>query len=493
MRITGTILALAILSISINNSAHAAVMDVASMQAKTNGWVARDNWVNRLTKSEVQRMLGFPGKVRFNKELTVSPAVDLRHLGTEVVDWRSKDGQNWVTPVLNQGNCGSCVAYATVGTLETQMNVSRLAPFLNMRYSTDALFACGGGGCESGWYPDAAASFLQTTGVPDEACMPSLMSATGEDSSCSMKCSDSASRSQKISSINTPSNVDAVKAALRRGPLVTTLDVYADFIVYGSGVYKHTTGDYLGGHAISIIGFDDARRAWIIRNSWGPDWGDHGFAYVSYDDTSGVSDSTWGFEIPSIDGYVVARNLHDHDFLAGDVTINGVSTYSNTSKLTFDYNGPNNLRGGVSCASASCGLALLTSSLPDGRYEGVMTAQHDGKASVSDKRYFYVVNHKPDMKLSFSVKDGDVTKPLSGRVVFNVDAASAPVPLAALQLVVKQGDKVVYTKGADMVIPKMTMGWRTIFVPNGNYTISLKGTVAGYETESNSYNISVKN
>ncbi len=503
MQFIVSILGFALLSIPVNNNrAFAAVVDITTLQTKLNtqkstGWVARDNWVNHLSKPEVQRMLGFPDKVRYGKELTVSAVMDPRAASTDALDWRAKDGQSWVTPVLNQGNCGSCVAYATVGTLETQMNISRSAPFLNMRYSTDMLFACGGGGCESGWYPSSAASFLQNTGVTDEACMPSAMSATGIDASCSLKCSDSSARSQKISSVSTPGNTDAVKAALKHGPLVTTLDVYADFIVYGSGIYKHTTGDYMGGHAVSIVGFDDARRAWIIRNSWGPDWGDHGFAYVSYDDTSGIGDSTWGFEVPGVDGFTVARNLHDHDFLSGSYSVQGVSTFANTTDLTFQLQGPNNTRSSQTCRGSSCALTVPTNELPDGRYEGAMQATHDGKLSVSEKRYFYVVNSKPEMKLTFSVKGADSTKPLTGRVEFNIDAISSPVPLTGLQLVAKQGDKVIYTKDADMVLPKMTMGWRTVFVPNGSYTLQLVGRVKSdklsFETLSNTLNVTVQN
>jgi C1A family cysteine protease len=491
MRVTAPFLVLFLASITA--SASNQLLSVESVQARLNqkkaDWVARDSWVNRLSKGEVQRMLGYPKKVRFGKELTVQA---VQPFGTDAMDWRNKDGVNWVTPVLNQGNCGSCVAYSTIGTLETQMNISRASPFLNMRYSTDMLFACGGGSCESGWFPSSAASFLQSSGVADEACMPATSSASGQDASCSMKCGDSAQRSQKVSSVNTPRNADAVKAALKRGPLVTTLDVYADFITYGSGVYKHTTGDYMGGHAVSLIGFDDAKRAWIIRNSWGPDWGDHGFAYVSYDDQSGVGDETWGFEIPAVDGYVVARNVHDHDFLSGDVAVDGFSSFANTTKLSFDYHGPNNVRGSVTCAGASCSMALGTRNLPDGRYEGVVSATHDGKTSASDSRYFYVVNQKPAMNLSFSPKSFDLTK-ASGRVEFNIKADSSPVPLSSLTLLVKQGEKVVYTKNADMVLPTMTMGWRTIFVPNGSYTIQLVGHVAGYDVASNVMNVTVAN
>jgi C1A family cysteine protease len=43
------------------------------------------------------------------------------------------------------------------------------------------------------------------------------------------------------------------------------------------------TESFLGGHAILIVGWDDARRAWRVRNSWGPAWGDHGYFWLDYD------------------------------------------------------------------------------------------------------------------------------------------------------------------------------------------------------------------
>ena len=72
-----------------------------------------------------------------------------------------------------------------------------------------------------------------------------------------------------------------------KGPLVTTMTVYEDFFDHKSGVYKHTTGKLAGGHAVSIVGYDDKDQAWIIRNSWGPDYGDNGYVKIAYDDDSG--------------------------------------------------------------------------------------------------------------------------------------------------------------------------------------------------------------
>ncbi|MGZ3692868.1 MAG: C1 family peptidase [Bdellovibrionota bacterium] len=490
--------------LSLATTANAAVLNASSLQTELKqakaGWQPRDNWVNQLAVDQVKKMMGYPGKVRIGKDVLFQAQPGFKLMSNDAIDWRNKDGQNWVTQVLNQGNCGSCVAYATVGTLETQMNISHQYSWLNKRFSTDALFACGGGACEQGWYPSSAASFLQSKGVPDEACAPATMSATGVDIACSSICSDSAQRSQKISDYSSPRNAEAVKALLKHGPVVTTLDVYSDFVLYGSGIYKHVSGDYLGGHAVSIIGFNDEGRYWIIRNSWGPDWGENGFGRVSYDDTSGVGDETWGFNLPATDGDVAIKNLRDHDFISGNFAFNTVSTFADTAELSLQVSGKNGLASTVSCqATASCNLALDTTKMADGRYEATVSASHGGKTSTSERRYFYVVNKQPEtFSLSFAPKSGlNLQAPIKDRVEFNITANSSSVPFTGITIVVKKNGNIVYTKGTDVTLPQMTMGWRTPTVPNGTYQISLVGTIHSnaqdYRTASNEFTVTVQN
>ena len=55
--------------------------------------------------------------------------------------------------------------------------------------------------------------------------------------------------------------------------------VYADFLNYKSGVYRHTTGSALGGHAVKMVGWgvEDGTKYWLVANSWNTHWGDNGF------------------------------------------------------------------------------------------------------------------------------------------------------------------------------------------------------------------------
>jgi C1A family cysteine protease len=55
-----------------------------------------------------------------------------------------------------------------------------------------------------------------------------------------------------------------------------------DFKYYRSGVYSFTQGKSLGGHAVLLVGYNDDGRYFIVKNSWGPDWGEGGFFRIAY-------------------------------------------------------------------------------------------------------------------------------------------------------------------------------------------------------------------
>ena len=77
--------------------------------------------------------------------------------------------------------------------------------------------------------------------------------------------------------IRTEANIQ--RAIMEDGPVEAAFTVYDDFMSYKSGVYQHTTGRRLGGHAIKIVGWgvEDGVKYWTIANSWNPNWGEDGF------------------------------------------------------------------------------------------------------------------------------------------------------------------------------------------------------------------------
>ena len=72
------------------------------------------------------------------------------------------------------------------------------------------------------------------------------------------------------------------KEIMTNGPIEVAFQVYQDFMSYTSGVYQHTSGQLLGGHAVKMLGWgeDNGTPYWIIANSWGESWGQEGFFWI---------------------------------------------------------------------------------------------------------------------------------------------------------------------------------------------------------------------
>lgn len=449
------------------------------------GWVAKDTAISQLPAEEARRMMGLARPQGHEVQFTIPSNYQMMAAGLpSKLDWRDKDGKNWVSPMLNQANCGSCVAFAAVGVLETQLRIAAGMADYNVKLSPQQLFNCGGGYCGWGWMPASAARFMQNTGVVDEACLPYTSGATGADVSCRAVCADSAKRTVKITSYTTPTrgslDVNALKAALQKGPLMTTLGVYADFMSYSSGVYKHVTGPYEGGHAISIVGYDDEQRAMIIRNSWGTDWGMQGFGYVSYDDVSGVGDETWLLEVPAVSGAVSMEAPTDYTYFTGHADFKSISTFANTDSVsTTIFDGKSKATWNGSCKASTCTQDVDTTTLPDGRYEVQATAMNAQGAILgsSTRHVFYVVNQKPSLTLSFTGKGVDLNSEVSDRIEFDIRAESSSVPMSSLEFHFRGPDGKEAVRTASIVLPRMVTGWRTNLVPNGNYEVWMVGRV----------------
>jgi C1A family cysteine protease len=191
------------------------------------------------------------------------------------VDWRNKGG-NWTTPVKDQQSCGSCVSFATCGTLEARLNIACNNANMDVDLSEAHLFFCGCGNCcGNGWNFAPALDFCKNTGVGLESSFPY----TPGDKPCKPNVPIYVKISNWTSVLPI---VDRKNTLATKGPMVAGMAVFADFSSYTSGVYRHVTGALRGYHAISVVGYDDAQQCWICKNSWNTTWGEAGFFRIGY-------------------------------------------------------------------------------------------------------------------------------------------------------------------------------------------------------------------
>jgi C1A family cysteine protease len=207
-------------------------------------------------------------------------------------DWRNVNGQNYITPVRDQGACGSCVAFGTLAAVEGVFQVQRSNPSSGIDLSEAELFYCdaaqGGYTCETGWWPDEAFKHVQAQGVVDEACFPY----TAGDQACNL-CSDADNRRTAINGYHLIQSTADMKDFLANvGPLTTCFNVYDDFFYYQGGIYQHTSQNLVGGHCVAVVGYDDNQRFWVCKNSWGSGWGEQGFFQIAYGDC-GIDAQMW--------------------------------------------------------------------------------------------------------------------------------------------------------------------------------------------------------
>jgi C1A family cysteine protease len=256
----------------------------AAIQVGNARWMAGETSVSKLPFEEKKMLLGALKPVITGTEsLLMRSKARVTALPAKF-DWRNNNGKNFVTPVRNQGSCGSCWAFATTGGLEAVTLIAQNTPGIDLNLAEQVLVRCSGAGdCQYGGYPGSASDFMRDSGLPVENCYPY----TATDGSCSPTCPDWQADSYRIQNwtyITTwSSSIDAIKGALYDyGPLPTTMDVYSDFFGYAGGIYSHVDGGLAGGHAVLIVGYDDEDQCFIVKNSWGTGWGESGYFRIDY-------------------------------------------------------------------------------------------------------------------------------------------------------------------------------------------------------------------
>lgn len=186
------------------------------------------------------------------------------------VDWVS---QGKVSPIKNQGACGSCWAFSATGVMESWSLFNGKAVSLSEQQLVDCSRSYGNQGCNGGW-PSSALNYVKDKGITSESDYPYK----AHTNSCVKNGGDF-----HIAGYSSYSGCTNLANALASHPVSVTVDA-RNWPHYASGVFTNC-GSQID-HAVLAVGMTSSY--WKIKNSWGTSWGESGYIRIGSGNTCGI-------------------------------------------------------------------------------------------------------------------------------------------------------------------------------------------------------------
>ena len=192
-----------------------------------------------------------------------------------------------MTPVKDQGSEGTCVSFASVVGIKEYQDTKEYKEMIGLspRYLYSLCKKNDGIPEEEGTYPRVAMKMLLNYGTPPESYWPYRPHQTDKPKTGA----DKAAVKYKVKAYARLKTVTEMKRSLIiNGPYLAGVDVYESWFTdkaSKTGVIPmpKSSDQYQGGHAICIVGYDDTKKLFKFKNSWGDNWGDDGYGYLTYD------------------------------------------------------------------------------------------------------------------------------------------------------------------------------------------------------------------
>ncbi len=203
------------------------------------------------------------------------------------VDWRNRWGWPWLTNIKDQNGCGSCYSFGGVGLVEAMTRIEHCVWSLRSEGDVgDAIsFLFGAHSKCAGGSPEHILKWIEANGIADPGCWSSPNAPT-----LARPTPDRLGRTVELYKyhwIGGPNIHHDMKAWIDlNGPIAVCFTCYPEFddACKNDSVYIYANPDNKpgDGHCVLIVGFDDAKGAWLVRNSWGTGWGTLGYGWFGY-------------------------------------------------------------------------------------------------------------------------------------------------------------------------------------------------------------------
>ncbi|VDP99122.1 unnamed protein product [Trichobilharzia regenti] len=186
------------------------------------------------------------------------------------VDWRKKGA---VTPIKNQGNCGSCWAFSSTGAIEGQhYRKTKKLVSLSEQQLVDCSGHYGNNGCNGGLMNFAFTYVKDNEGIDSEVSYPYTSGATGEENArCLFNASNIAAQVTGFINISPGNESALMDAVATKGPVSVAINTPSELRTV-----------YSLDHGVLVVGYgeENGQPYWLVKNSWGPEWGESGYIKI---------------------------------------------------------------------------------------------------------------------------------------------------------------------------------------------------------------------